>query len=96
METHKPYPSDVSAEEWFFVAPYLGLVREEASQRTYNLREVFNALRWIVRAGASWRMLPHPYHRFATRLRVVATPGEEPEVELATVWLFSPSIPGIT
>jgi hypothetical protein len=41
-------------------------------------------------------MLPHPYHRVATRLRVVATPGEEPEVELATVWLFSPSIPGIT
>jgi transposase len=53
MEIHKPYPSDVSAEEWFFVAPYLGLVREEASQRTYNLREVFSALRWIVRAGAS-------------------------------------------
>ncbi len=53
METRKPYPSDVSDEEWFFVAPYLALVREEASQRTYNLREVFNALRWIVRAGAS-------------------------------------------
>jgi transposase len=59
METRKPYPSDVSDEEWFFVAPYLALVREDASQRTYNLREAFNALRWIVRAGASWRMLPH-------------------------------------
>ncbi len=58
METRKPYPSDVSDEEWFFVAPYLALVREDASQRTYNLREVFNALRWIVPAGASWRMLP--------------------------------------
>ncbi len=48
-----PTPSDVSDEEWFFVAPYLALVREEASQRTYNLREAFNAIRWIVRAGAS-------------------------------------------
>ena len=66
METRKPYPrkpypSDVSDEEWFFVAPYLALVQEDASQRTYNLREVFNALRWIVRAGAAWRMLPHDF-----------------------------------
>src|SRR5829696_5760488 len=55
----KPYPSDVSDEEWAFVAPYLALVREDAPQRTHELREVFDALRWIVRAGASWRMLPH-------------------------------------
>jgi transposase len=58
METRKPYPSDVGDEEWSFVAPYLALVREDASQRTYNLREVTGALRWIVRGGASWRMLP--------------------------------------
>ncbi len=32
---------------------------EGAPQRTYPLREVFNALRWLVWAGASWRMLPH-------------------------------------
>src|SRR3954471_14669177 len=54
----KPYPSDVSDEEWAFVAPYLTLVREDAPQRKYELREVFNALRWMVRAGAAWRMLP--------------------------------------
>jgi transposase len=59
MLNRKPYPSDVSDEEWAFVAPYLTLVREDAPQRTHDLREVFNALRWIVRAGASWRMLPH-------------------------------------
>ena len=33
-------------------------MREDAPQRKYELREVFNALRWIVRAGAPWRMLP--------------------------------------
>src|SRR5215207_4571669 len=62
METHvcsrKPYPTDVSDEEWAFVAPYLALVREDAPQRCHDLREVFNALRWIVRAGAPWRLLP--------------------------------------
>ena len=55
----EPYPSDVSDEEWAFVAPYLALIREDAPQREHDLREVFNALRWIVRAGSSWRMMPH-------------------------------------
>ena len=55
----KPYPTDVSAEEWAFVAPYLTLMREDAGQRTHDLREVFNALRYVVRGGASWRLLPN-------------------------------------
>ena len=62
METQvlprKPYPTDVSDEEWAFVAPYLALMTEAAPQRRHALREVFNALRWIVRAGSPWRLLP--------------------------------------
>jgi transposase len=55
----KTYPSDVSDDEWFFVAPYLTLMTEDAPQREHSLREVFNGLRWIVRTGAQWRMMPH-------------------------------------
>jgi transposase len=55
----KPYPSDVSDDEWAFVAPYLTLMSEEAPQRAHELRDVFNALRWIARAGAPWRMMPN-------------------------------------
>jgi transposase len=47
----KPYPSDVRDDEWAFVAPYLTPVREDAPQRKYALREVFNGPRWMVRAG---------------------------------------------
>lgn len=54
-----PYPSDVSDEEWALVAPYLTLMSEEAPQREHPLREVFNGLRWIVRTGAQWRLMPH-------------------------------------
>jgi transposase len=56
--TRRPYPSDVSDEEWAFIAPYLSLLPQTAAQRRHDLREVFNALRWMVRAGAPWRMLP--------------------------------------
>ncbi|MHA6882157.1 IS5 family transposase [Ralstonia pseudosolanacearum] len=58
MSPRKPYPTDVSDEEWSFAAPYLTLMREDAPQRTHDLREIFNALRWMARAGAAWRMLP--------------------------------------
>ena len=63
--TREPYPSDVSDDEWAFVAPYLTLMREDAPQRAYSLREVFNGLRYIVRTGVQWRFMPNdlpPWH----------------------------------
>jgi transposase len=59
------YPSDVSDEEWAFVAPYLTLMSADALQRRHDLREVFNAVRWLVRSGAPWRMLPHDFPRWS-------------------------------
>lgn len=55
----KGYPSDVPDDEWAFIAPYLCLMREDAPQREHSVREVFNALRYLVRSGCSWRMLPN-------------------------------------
>lgn len=57
--SRKPYPTDVSDDEWNFAAPYLTLIREDAPQREYPLREVFNALRYIARSGEAWRMMPN-------------------------------------
>ncbi len=58
--TRKPYPSDVSDEERAFVAPSLTFfMTEDAPQRDHSLREVLNGLRWIVRTGAPWRMMPN-------------------------------------
>ena len=58
-EQRKSYPSDVGDEEWAFCAPYLTLMTEVAPQRVYALREIFNALRYIVKMGGVWRMMPH-------------------------------------
>ena len=55
----QPYPSDVSDEEWTFVVPYLTLNRLDGEHRIHELRAVFNGVRWMVRSGATWRMLPH-------------------------------------
>ena len=62
MKKRRPYPTDVSDEEWYFAAPYLTLMNNDAPQRHYELREMFNALRWIVRAGAPWPLLANDFH----------------------------------
>ena len=53
----KAYPSDASDEEWAFVLAYLTVCREDAPQRTHDLREVFNAARDMVKTGAPWRWM---------------------------------------
>ncbi len=67
METtpRAPYPTDVSDDEWAFLAPYPTLIRGDAPQRKYALRALFNGLRFIARTGLQWRCLPHdlpPWH----------------------------------
>jgi transposase len=65
MEKRKTYPSDVTDDEWAFVAPYLTLMREDAPQRDHRLRDLFDGLRWLVKTGAQWRYLPGdfpPWH----------------------------------
>jgi transposase len=59
--TRKSYPSDVSDAEWEFLLPYLLLMREDAPQREYPLRELFNAMRYVVKTGCQWRFLPHDF-----------------------------------
>lgn len=59
--TRKSYPSDVSDTEWDFLLPYLTLMREDAPQRSNDLREVYDALRYVVKTGCQWRQMPHDF-----------------------------------
>jgi transposase len=60
-KTRKSYPSDVTDAEWEFLTPYLTLMREDAPQRDYSLRDQFNALRYVVKTGCQWDFLPHDF-----------------------------------
>ena len=64
-EPRRGYPSDVTDDEWAFAAPYLTLLREDAHQRRHDLRSVFDAVRWLVKAGAHWRYLPNDFPPWA-------------------------------
>jgi len=53
------YLTDVTDEEWSFVLPYLLLSREDNQSRVYALRDVFNAVRYVVKGGNQWRLMPN-------------------------------------
>src|SRR5262249_51229363 len=57
----KPYPSDVTDAEGGVLLPYLSMIREARPQREYVLRDVFDALRYVVRTGCQWDFLPHDF-----------------------------------
>ena len=57
----RPYSTEITDEECAFVARYLILIDAQSPQRKYDLPVMFNALRWIVRAGALWRVLPNDF-----------------------------------
>ena len=59
--TRKSYPSDVSGPEWEFLVSYQTLMREDAPQREHPLRELFDALRYLVKTGCQWRFLPNDF-----------------------------------
>ena len=54
-----PYPSDLTDEQWSLLEKKLPKAKRGGRPRTVNLREVVNAILYLLRTGGSWRMLPH-------------------------------------
>ena len=65
VSVRKSYPSDASDEEWSLVVPYLTLMTEAAPQRDHSLRDLFNALRYVIRYGIVWRAMPNDFPPWA-------------------------------
>ena len=54
----KRYPSDLTDEEWDRLAPLMPKPGRRGRPREVDFREVINAVRYLVRSGCGWRMLP--------------------------------------
>lgn len=62
----KRYPSDMTDEEWALIAPLLPGPARTGRPRQVDLREVLNAIRYLVRTGCGWRMLPKDFPPWQT------------------------------
>ena len=62
----KPYPTDLSDAEWTRLRSYLPSLKAESRLRTHSLRDVLDAIFYIVRSGCAWRLLPHDFPPWST------------------------------
>ncbi len=59
------YPSDLTDAEWTLIEPLLPPIGESTFCETVPRREIVNGIRYVVRSGVQWRMMPHdlPHHK---------------------------------
>src|ERR687892_1273864 len=62
----KPYPTDLSDAEWERIEPHLPTPKAPGRPRVHSLREILNAIYYIVRSGCAWRLLPHEFPPWKT------------------------------
>jgi putative transposase len=62
----KTYPTDLSDEEWSCIEPHIPTPKAPGRPRVHTLREVLNAIFYIVRSGCAWRLLPHDFPPWKT------------------------------
>lgn len=65
LMTRRPYPSDLDDQQWALIQPYLPPPAKTGRPRT-NLREVLNAIFYVLRTSCAWRSLPHDFPAWQT------------------------------
>lgn len=60
------YPTDLTDSQWQLLQPLLPKPKTDGRPRTTNLREVINAILYLLRTACSWRMLPHDFPPWGT------------------------------
>ncbi len=64
--TRKAYPSDLIDIEWQRIQPLVPPAKPGGRKRTRDLREVLDAIFYLLRSGCAWRMLPHDFPPWQT------------------------------
>src|SRR5919199_6490943 len=62
----KPYPTDLSDPEWECIEPHLPTPRAAGRPRRHSLREILDAIFYMLKSGCAWRLLPHEFPPWKT------------------------------
>lgn len=65
-KNRQEYPTDLNDTQWSVIAPYLPEAKKTGRPRKYSMREILAAIFYMLRAGCSWRMLPHDFPSWQT------------------------------
>jgi putative transposase len=66
LSDRKPYPSDLTDEQWRVLEPLIPPAKHGGRHRTVDMREVLNAILYMIRTGCPWRHLPHDFPPWGT------------------------------
>lgn len=64
--TRKAYPSDLTDQEWQWLAPLIPAAKTGGHPRTVNMQEIVNGIFYRLRTGCDWRSLPHDLPPWST------------------------------
>jgi len=62
----QPYPSDLTDAQWAILEPKLPAVKPGGRPRKHALRDIMDAMRYVLRGGIAWRAMPHEYPPWPT------------------------------
>ena len=62
----RAYPTDLTDDEWRVVSPLIPAAKSGGRPRSRDPREVLNAVRYLLRSGGAWRLLPHEFPPWPT------------------------------
>jgi transposase len=71
----KAFQTDLSDEEWEILEPHLPVPKAPGRPRLHPLREILNAVFYVVRGGCAWRLLPHDLERRGGPSTTTSGPG---------------------
>jgi putative transposase len=60
------YPSDLTDEEWYLLEPHLPVPKKRGRPRLHSLREILDAVFYVLKSGCQWRMLPRDFPPWKT------------------------------
>lgn len=61
-----PYDTDLSEVEWQLLEPLIPTEKSGGRHRAVDIREVVNAIFYVLRTGCAWRLLPHDFPAWPT------------------------------
>lgn len=62
----QPYPTDLSDTEWTILEPLVPAPKPGGRPAKHERREIINAIRYVLRSGGAWRLLPHDFPPWKT------------------------------
>ncbi len=60
----KPYPSDLTEQQWKLIEDLIPPAKPGGRPREVSMREVLNAIMYVLRSGCAWRLLPHDFPKW--------------------------------